>query len=127
MRQALASILDEEPVADDRPAQHVATWLVQATDVAQTDLARVLDVAPKTLHRWVSGDSTPGADEVARLRVVARIVANLRHAYTGPGAIAWFERKHPDLKHRPADLLGTTSNYPTLLRLAARTRSQDAA
>ncbi len=127
VRQALAYLLDEEPVADDRPPQQVAAWLVEATDVPQTDLARVLDVAPKTLHRWVIGDSTPGADEVARLRVVARIVANLRHAYTGPGAVAWFEHQHPDLKRRPADLLSQSSNYPSLLKLAARTRSQDAA
>lgn len=127
-RQALAYILEEAPVAEDRPAGEIARWLIEALESGHADIAEVLGVSARTLQRWSAGTSTPAGPEVARLRLVARLVNNLRHAMTSTGALLWLREPHVDLDGRaPAALLDEPGAYLMLLQLAARTRSQTGA
>lgn len=127
-RQALAYIVEEAPVADDRPADEIAQWLVATIESAQAGIAEVLGVSSRTLQRWAAGASVPSGAEASRLRLVARLVNNLRHAMTSNGVLLWLKEPHRDLGGRaPADLLDEPGAYMTLLHLAARTRSQGGA
>ncbi|MDQ3757303.1 MAG: MbcA/ParS/Xre antitoxin family protein [Actinomycetota bacterium] len=127
IRQALAYILEEEPTSDIRPLDEIARWLTHTLDTRQADVAEVLGVSTRTLHRWCTGASSASGAEAARLRLVARLVSNLRHAMTPSGALLWLREPHPDLGGRaPAELLDDIGAYSMLVRLAARTRSHSA-
>src|SRR2546423_966963 len=80
----------------------------QALDAPQPRIAELLGVSARTFQRWISeSDSVaPEGEELRRLRIVSAVANHLRHALTGPGVLAWFERGHPLLRgSRPADLL----------------------
>lgn len=127
IRQALAYILEEEPTSDVRSIDEIAVWLTRTMDTSQSDVADVLGVSTRTLHRWCTRASSPSGVEAARVRLVARLVNNLRHAMTAAGALLWLREPHPDLDGRaPADLLDDVGAYAMLVRLAARTRSHSA-
>ena len=126
VRQALRDICDEYPAAEDRPAKDVVRWMLDATEVPQSEMAALLGTTPRTLQRWASDSETtaPAGDDAARVRIVARIINHLRHSFTGPGVVRWFERPHPMLSdRRPIELLDDTANFPQLMRVASRARS----
>ena len=126
VRQALRDVLAEHPVSADQSAKAVARWLADTVSVPQAEVARILDVSPRTFQRWLSETDTaaPTGDDEMRLRIVARLVNHLRHSFTGPGALRWLERPHPQLGDRPPiSLLGDEATYPALTQLAARARS----
>jgi len=126
VRHLLRDIVEERDVQADRDPRAIARWLVDTVAVPQPQIATVLGVAPRTLQRWVSasGTSAPSGEELARLSMVAAAVAHLRHSFTGPGALRWFDRPHPALDgHAPLELLDDPANYPMLRSLAARARS----
>jgi hypothetical protein len=54
------------------------------------------------------------------------VVNQLRHAFTGPGVVAWFTRKHPVLGRRPIELLNDPLRYPQLLGAATAARAMTA-
>ncbi|MBI4728291.1 MAG: hypothetical protein HY775_02125 [Acidobacteria bacterium] len=129
MRQALRDIGEVLPVGEDRPAKQVARWLADVVDVPQSSLAEVVGTSTRTFQRWVSAAEAvrPTGEEARRLRVVARIASNLRHALSGPGVVRWFTRPHPDLAGAtPASLLGDPLALERLMRLASRARSATA-
>jgi uncharacterized protein (DUF2384 family) len=126
-----ARIADREAIGEDRPAAEVARWL-EATlvSVPQPRKAGLLGVGARTYQRWVSDreSTTPGAEEERRLRVVARIVNQLRHSLTGPGVIDWFEHPRADLGGvRPIDVLDDSDRLESLLAAAAASRGNVAA
>lgn len=126
LRQALRDLIDEAPTKDGRPAKHVARWLAEHVTVSQAQLATLLGVSPRTLQRWLSetDPASPEADDEVRLRAVAQVVSHLRHVFTGPGVVRWFERPHPHLAGKaPMTLLSDATDIPTLLRLASLSRS----
>jgi uncharacterized protein (DUF2384 family) len=126
VRQALRDIVDERPADADRPLAPTLRWLVTTVAAPQADLADLFGVSPRTLQRWLSeSDPTgPSGDDAMRVRLVARVVAQLRHSFTGPGTLRWFLRPHPALDgRRPSELLDDVEEYPALFRLAARARS----
>lgn len=123
VRQALAYIVEEAPTQDDRPATQLATWLVATLNSPLREIAEVLGVNLRTLQRWTSGDSSPSGEEAFRLRAVARLVNNLRHALTGEGVLLWLREPHPDLRGRPPMALLAPATFPRLLVLASRARS----
>lgn len=122
-RQALRDLLHDAPAAEDRPASDVARWLTDALDVGVAELAALVGVSPRTFHRWMAEPPTePSGFDAARLRIVARIANQLRHVFTGPGVVAWFERG--DLGGAtPAELLNEPARYPELVAAASRYRS----
>jgi hypothetical protein len=131
LRFLFARIAEREPIGEERPANEVARWL-EATlpSVAQARKAGLLGVGPRTYQRWIAdrGPTTPADADERRLRVVARIVNQLRHSLTGPGVIDWFEHPRADLGGaRPADVLDDPQRLELLLAAAAASRGNVAA
>jgi uncharacterized protein (DUF2384 family) len=124
MRSALVDMVEDRPVSADLPVGEVLHNLVDMANVPQADLADLLGVAPRTLQRWLTatGARVPSGDDDARIRVVAQVVNQLRHSFTGPGGVKWFYRKHPVLGVAPVKWLGDSKRYPQLLSVARRSR-----
>jgi hypothetical protein len=57
---------------------------------------------------------------------VGKVVSQLRHSFTGPGVLAWFDREHPVLKRRPIELLAEPLSYPQVLSAATAARAMTA-
>jgi hypothetical protein len=96
-------------------------------NVPQKTLAELFGVSVRQLQRWLAHDgSEPAADDAARFRAVAHVVNQLRHAFTGPGVVAWFDREHPVLKRRPIELLNDPLSYPRILSAATASRAMTA-
>lgn len=131
MRFLFARIAEREPVGEDRPANDVARWLeTTLPSVSQQRKAQLLHVGLRTYQRWVSDreTTTPSGEDERRLRVVARIVNQLRHSLTGPGVVEWFERSRADLDGAsPADALDDPARLEPLLAAAAASRGNVAA
>jgi uncharacterized protein (DUF2384 family) len=131
MRFLVARIADRQPVGEDRPAGEIVRWLEEKLpSISQQRKAELLGIGLRTYQRWVSdrAGTTPSGDDERRLRVVARIVNQLRHSLTGPGVIDWFEHPRSDLGgDRPVDLLGDPDRLEALLAAAAASRGNVAA
>jgi hypothetical protein len=131
MRFLFARIAEREPIGEERPANEVARWLESTLpSVAQPQKANLLGVGLRTYQRWVSDrESTmPTGRDERRLRVVARIVNQLRHSLTGPGVVDWFEHPRADLGGSPpVEVLDDADRLEPLLAAAAASRGNVAA
>jgi uncharacterized protein (DUF2384 family) len=129
LRFLFARIVEREPIGEDQTATDVARWLeTTLPSVSQQRKAQLLRVSLRTYQRWVSATTTPSGDEERRLRVVARLVNQLRHSLTGPGVVEWFERPRADLDGAsPADALDDPDRLEPLLAAAAASRGNVAA
>jgi hypothetical protein len=99
----------------------VAHWLATHLDVPQRALAELLGVHERTFRRWASGGepSAPTGDDARRVRTVAQLAAQLRHALTGPGVLDWFARPDAELDGAaPLTLLDDPSAIADLRRAA---------
>ncbi len=129
MRQALRDFAEQVPVGEAESAKGIARWLVEVLDVPVGRIADLLNVSPRTYQRWLSRTDTtkPHGDDALRIRVAAHIANHLRHVYTGPGVMRWFERPHPELKgEAPILLLLHVERVNELINLAAASRSSAA-
>lgn len=123
-RQALRDIITGRPFSADTPVREVLKNLAAVASVPQGELADLLDVSTRQLQRWLAADGpVPTGDDEARIRVVGQIVNHLRHAFTGPGVVAWFYRRHPGLRAKPVTRLADPMAYPDLLGAAAGARA----
>jgi hypothetical protein len=131
MRFLFARIADREPIGEDVAAAQVAGWLdLKLASVGQPRKAELLGVSPRTYQRWISDrESTrPSGEDERRLRVVARIVNQLRHSLTGPGVVDWFEHPRADLGGAAPDaILDDPDKLELLLAAAAASRGHVAA
>jgi hypothetical protein len=129
LRFLFARIAEREPIGEDRTATDVARWLeTTLLSVSQRRKAQLLRVSLRTYQRWISATTVPSGDEERRLRVVARLVNQLRHSLTGPGVVEWFERPRSDLDGAsPADALDDPDRLEPLLAAAAASRGNVAA
>lgn len=130
IRQVYRDLAEGGPLYDGRSTKEIARWLASVVDMPQGRLADLFGVSARSFQRWVSeSDSVaPEGEDARRLRVVAAAVNHLRHALTGPGTVAWFERPHPRLDGlRPIDLLDEVDASTRLRALAASTRSHTSA
>jgi hypothetical protein len=131
MRFLFARIAERQPIGEDRTTDDVARWLDRAlASVSQPRKAALLHVSPRTYQRWVSDreGTTPTSADERRLRVVARIVNQLRHSLTGPGVVEWFEHPRADLEGlSPAEILDDADRLDLLLAAAAASRGNVAA
>jgi uncharacterized protein (DUF2384 family) len=126
LRQVYRDLADVRPIYEDRPVKQLVRWLVDVMDVPQARLAELFGVSARTFQRWASetDEGEPTGPEAQRVRIVAHLVGHLRHALTGQGVIAWFERPHPMAGGRaPQELLDDPDALAQLTRLAASTRS----
>ena len=123
MRSALVDIIEDRPVAPGLPAVEVLQNLMGMVNLAQADLAVVLDVSTRELQRWLAPEARgPSGDHESRVRVVAQLVNQLRHSFTAPGVMKWFERPHPVLGVAPIRWLDDPLRYGELLAEARRSR-----
>jgi len=131
LRFLFARIADRAPVGEDRPSAEIARWLDETlATVSQQRKAELLGVGLRTFQRWIAdrNGTTPSAADDRRLRVVARIVNQLRHSLTAPGVVGWFEYPRADLGGaRPAELLDDPGRLEQLLGAAAASRGNVAA
>lgn len=121
-RHVVRDALDEHVggVSDDRGlvVKQLREWLPNTALAAIADL---VGVDRRTLTRWQKQSGAPSP----RLRLVAQLVAILRHNWTEAGIIAWFDRPRRDLDGRkPRSLLGDATTEEDLLMAARSGRSQ---
>jgi len=123
---ALAALGEAEVVGDARTPKELARWLVTAVEVPQRDLAGLLGVDLRRFQRWISARERTGpeGEEARRLRALTRLAAQLRHAFTPAGVVAWFDWPRDDLGGAtPRELLGDPVRLPELMLAAGSTRS----
>jgi phage terminase Nu1 subunit (DNA packaging protein) len=126
-RQSLAAIGEREPVSDERNPKQIVQWLGERTEVSQARLADLLGVSARQLQRWLStsAPAQPEGEDARKVRLVARLVNQLRYVLTPAGTVDWFSWPRSDLDQlRPRDLLDDPSAEPTLAMIANATRSQ---
>lgn len=129
IRHALRDISESRPVAEGRPAEELARWLAEVTEVPQHRLAELIGVPDRTWQRWVSptDPTVPTGDHARTLRLVARIANHLRHTLTGSGVVNWFGRPRQELDGAsPRELLDDPDAVAKLTTLAAGVRSSSA-
>ena len=123
VRHALRDIVDGEWASESTPVDDVLQNLVATLRVPQPELARLLGISTRQLQRWLAGSgATPSGHEEARIRMVAQLVAQLRHVYTAQGVPAWFDYEAPGMKAAPLHLLDDPINFPELLAAARGAR-----
>lgn len=131
MRFLFARIADREPIGEDRSPHEIALWLdAKLASVSQPRKAELLHVSPRTYQRWVSDRESvrPSGQDERRLRIVARIVNQLRHSLTGPGVVDWFGHPRADLGGAtPAGVLDDPDRLELLVIAAAASRGSVAA
>jgi uncharacterized protein (DUF2384 family) len=126
-RHALRDIVENQPYTDGVPVRDVLARTVETLAAPQKTLAELLGVSVRQLQRWLAEDGPePAADDAARIRAVGQVVNQLRHSFTGPGVVAWFDRPHPMLGRPPIDLLDDPLSYPEVLRAATAARAMTA-
>ena len=125
LRQSLAAIAEREPVGDERTSKQIVQWLATQTEVPQARLAELFGVSPRQLQRWVSAheSSRPEGEDARKVRLVARIVNQLRFVLTPAASVDWFAWPRSDLdSRRPLDLLDDPMQEPTLVTIASAMR-----
>ncbi len=122
MRHVIRDAVDEHVVGVDGDVGLVVAQLREwLPGVPVQRLADLVGVDRRTFTRWVSRNGAPSS----RLRLVARLVAVLRHNWTPPGILEWFDRPRRDLDgRRPVTLLSEARNEEALLTAARSGRSQ---
>ena len=126
LSHALAALAEAEEVGDARTPKELARWLAAAVEVPQRDLADLLGVDLRRFQRWISARerTQPEGEDARRLRVLARVVGQLRHAFTPAGVVAWFDWPRPELDGvTPRELLADPVRLPDLVLAAGSTRS----
>lgn len=126
-RHALRDIVEGQPYNDNAPVRDVLSKTAETLAAPQKALAELLGVSTRQLQRWLAQDATePTADDAARIRILGQLVNQLRHSFTGPGVVSWFDRENPDLGQQPIKLLDDPLRYPALLGAATATRAMTA-
>lgn len=118
VRHVLRDLLQEQPPIELRDAGRIVALLEEwLPSVSVAQLARLLGLSGRQLQRY----RREGGTASARAQLVARLVAILRHAWTGEGVAAWFDRGRRDLAGAtPMDLLDEPGANERALVLAAR-------
>ena len=126
LHRLCVALAEREPVAVDRDANSVARWLVDTAGLAARQLAPLVGVHERTLQRWAAEppQSVPSGEDERRLRSVAQVVAQLRHALTAPGVLAWMAAPDDELGGQsPAQRLDDPAGLPAVLAAARRLRA----
>jgi hypothetical protein len=121
LQDALAQIVDNEPVRLGRDANEVARWLASSlADVSRQRIAATLGVDRRTFTRWISEDGTrPVDDDARKLRTMAWTVNLLLRGLTPSGTVTWFELPNDELGGEvPAHALQRFDAQPRLRRAA---------
>ena len=75
-------------------------------ELDQADIARVLDANPRTVARWMQGDTEPRPDARERLLELIAVLERLSGVLKPAAAHDWLFTPNPLLEHhKPVDLL----------------------
>jgi hypothetical protein len=132
LRFRLARLAEDQPVADARSIKDVVRTLDQAWNVSQGVKGEVFGVSDRTWQRWASPNETsePTGDHDRQVRLVARLVGDLRFLLTANGVLDWLTAELPDLQGRtPIDVVrdGEIDGLQRLFTIVGRARSGAAA
>jgi hypothetical protein len=120
------ALAEREPVSAERDANAVAHWLVDTIGLAARQVAPLIGVHERTLQRWAAEppQSAPSGKDERKLRSVAQVVAQLRHALTAPGVLAWMTQPDEGLGGQtPVERLEDPAGLPAVLATARRLRA----
>jgi hypothetical protein len=128
LRFRLARLAEDQPISDGRPIKDVVRWLDQSWNVSQSVKGELFEVSDRTWQRWASVNETsePTGDWDRQIRLVARLVNDLRFLLTANGVLDWLTAELPDLGGRtPLDVVrdGELEGLQRLLALVWRARS----
>jgi hypothetical protein len=128
LRFRLARLAEDQPISDGRPIKDVVRWLDQAWNVSQSVKGELFEVSDRTWQRWASPNETsePTGDQDRQIRLVARLVNDLRFLLTANGVLDWLSAELPDLGGRtPLDVVrdGEIEGLQQLLAVVWRARS----
>jgi uncharacterized protein (DUF2384 family) len=128
LRFRLARLAEDQPISDGRPIKNVVRWLDQTWNVSQSVKGELFGVSDRTWQRWASPNETsePTGDEDRQVRLVARLVNDLRFLLTANGALDWLTAELPDLGGRtPLDVVrgGDIEGLQDLLTVVRRART----
>lgn len=128
LRFRLARLAEDQPVSDGRPIKDVVRWVDQTWNVSQSVKGNLFEVSDRTWQRWASPNETsaPTGDEDRQVRLVARLVNDLRFLLTANGVLDWLTAELPDLGGRtPLDVVrdGEIEGLQQLLAVVRRARS----
>ncbi|MGZ4267637.1 MAG: hypothetical protein ACXVFK_04785 [Solirubrobacteraceae bacterium] len=132
LRFRMARIADAQSFSEERPAKDVVQWLDSVWSVPQAAKGAVFDVSDRTWQRWAATNESghPTGDADRHVRLVARVVGDLRYLLTANGVLAWLQTSEPDLGDRtPLEVIqaGDADGLSQLFALVARARSGAAA
>ncbi len=132
LRFRLARLAEREQLADERPIEDIVQWFDATVTISQAAKAALLGIGDRTYQRWVSSSERagPSGDEERRLRIIAWLVGDLRHALTATGVVNWLTRPHPAFNDRtPAAVIeaGDPDDLALLYDLVAAARAGAAA
>ena len=125
VRHVVRDLLDEQPPVELRDEgatiRMLEEWL---PGMSVSELAELTDISVRQLQRRRRDG---GGTSSARLQLVARMVAILRHAWTDRGVFAWFQKPRQELDGQaPIELLDDPERERDLLVLARAGRVQGA-
>lgn len=128
LRFRLARLAEDQPISDGRPIKDVVGWLDRAWNVPQGVKGELFGVSDRTWQRWASPNETsqPSGDEDRQVRLIARLVNELRFLLTANGVLAWLTAELPELERRtPLDVVraGDVQGLRQLLTVAGRART----
>jgi len=124
MRAGLLDLIECQPVRRDVPASNVLAWLDSVLASDRAELASILGTSRRSLQRWLSQPQAIPTGVVPRLRLVARLVNELRFAYEGGPAVGrWFLTPKRGLAgRRPVDVLDDAEAVDLLMPVALHAR-----
>jgi|SRR5215207_232026 len=128
LRFRLARLAEDQPISDGRPIKDVVRWLDRAWNVPQSVKGELFGVSNRTWQRWASPNETsePSGDQDRQVRLVARLVNDLRFLLTANGVLDWVRAELPDLGDRtPLDVVraGDVEGLQQLLTVVRRARA----
>jgi hypothetical protein len=128
LRFRLARLAEDQPISDGRPIKDVVRWLDRAWNVPQSVKGELFGVSDRTWQRWASPNETsePSGDQDRQVRLIARLVNDLRFLLTANGVLDWVRAELPDLDDRtPLDVVraGDVEGLQQLLTVVRRARA----
>jgi len=132
LRFRFARLAERQLVAEDRPITEVVRWLDSTLTVPQSAKGELFAVSDRTWQRWVSESETsqPADEDERQVRLVARVVGELRFLLTTNGVVVWLHQPDPALQDRsPLDVIraGERGEVQALFGQVAAARSGAAA
>lgn len=123
VRHVVRDLLQEQPPVELRQAGQTVRLLEEwLPGLSVSELSELTDVSVRQLQRLRRDEKSVSS---ARLQLVARLAAILRHAWTDRGVFDWFARPRVELGGRaPLELLDDPSRERDLLLLARAGRVQ---